>query len=106
MTAQRQVNLIEKLPRALHADVMEHLIHGARGLRAAGFPDHLGGNTRNRDIVGDRFDDHRARRYAGAVADLNIAEDFGASPDHNALAYLGMAVPRLVSSAAHRTAVP
>src|SRR5882672_9050880 len=84
---------------------MEHLIHGARGLHAAGFPDHLGRNTRNRDIVGDWFDDHRPRRYAGAVADLNIAEDFGAGPDHNALANLRMAVTVLVSGAAQRHAV-
>src|ERR1700719_1183903 len=65
----------------LYAHVMEHLVHGARRLRAAGLADYLGRDAGNRNIVGYRFDDHGARRNAGAVADLNVAEDFRAGPD-------------------------
>ena len=55
--------------------------------------------------MGDRLDDHRPRRYASAVADLDIAEDLGAGPDHNALANLRMTVAVLVAGAAQRHAV-
>src|SRR5437660_7774584 len=89
----------KKTLRALNAHVMEHLVHGARGLRATGFPDHLGRNTRNCHIVRHRFDDNRARRHAGAVADLDIAENFGAGPDHDAVAYLGVTVALLAARA-------
>src|SRR5271156_2733743 len=53
----------------------------------------------------DRLHHHGAGGDAGAMADLDIAENFGARPDQYAMADLGMAVLILLAGAAEGDAV-
>src|SRR5262249_5925239 len=81
------------------------LVHGARGLRASGLADDFRRNARDRDIVRHRLHHNRACGDARAMADLDIAENLGASPDHHAVANLRMAVLVLLAGAAERNAM-
>ena len=67
--------------------------------------DDFGRNPRHRHIVRHRLHHHRARGDAGAMADLDIAENLRARPDQYAVAYLGMAILVLLAGAAQRDAV-
>src|SRR5512143_3694683 len=80
-------------------DAVKHLVHGARGLRATSFTDHLGRHASDCDIVRYRLDDNRAGGDACAMANLDIGEDLGAGTDHHATADFRMAVLVLLASA-------
>ena len=86
-------------------DAVEHLVHGARRLGAAGLADNFGRHTGDRNIVRHRLDDHRARRNARAVSDFDVAEDLGARAYHHAAANLRMAVFVLLARPAERHVV-
>src|SRR5438876_885288 len=64
-----------------------------------------GRNSRDRHIVRHRLHHYRARGDAGAMADLDVAENFRARPDQYAVADLGMAVLVLLAGAAQRHVV-
>ena len=84
---------------------VEHLVHGARRLGAAGLADDLRRHAGDSDVVRHRLEHHRAGGDARAMADLDIAEDLGAGADQHAAADLRMAVPVLLAGAAERHAV-
>src|SRR6202022_5199227 len=67
--------------------------------------DDPGGDARHRHIVRHGLHQHGAGGDAGAMADLDIAENFSARPDQYAVADLGMAVLILLAGAAKRDAV-
>ena len=81
---------------------MKHLIHRTRGFGTAGNADYFRRHPGNGDIVRHRLDDDRAGGDASAMPDLDIAEDFGASADHDAIADFRMPVARLFAGAAKR----
>src|SRR3954451_15892384 len=87
------------------SDGIEHLIHGARWLRAAGLADNFGGDPRYCDVVRHRLHDDGAGRDAGAMADLDIAENFGPCSDQHAAADLWMSVLVFLASAAESNAM-
>src|SRR5947208_1312444 len=72
--------------------VLDDLVHGTRGLGAAGFADHAGRDAGHGGVARHGFQHHGTGRHAGALADLDVAEDLGAGADQHALAHLGMAV--------------
>src|SRR5579863_2121044 len=84
------------------AKVIEHLVHGTRGLSATRLADHPCRYAGDRHIVGHRFEHHRAGGYTGAVADFDIAEDLRSRSDHDAIVDFGMAVAVLATGAAER----
>src|SRR5215469_5177029 len=84
---------------------MQHLVHGARWLRAPGRADHLGRDAGDRHIIRDGLDDHGARRDTGAMTNFDVAENLRARPDHDAPSYFGMAVAIFVAGATERHAV-
>src|SRR6266496_5014968 len=86
-------------------DRVDHLVHGARRLGAAGLADDLRGHTRHRHIMRHRLHHHRAGGNPRAMADLDIAEDFGASPDHHAAANFWMPILVLLAGATERDAM-
>src|SRR5665647_3084558 len=98
----RRSPLPAEYARKSESDRAQHLVHGARRLGAAGFADDPGGNPRDRHIVRHRFHHHRTRGDAGAIADLDIAQNLRARPDQYAAADLGMAVLVLLAGAAER----
>src|SRR5580704_1225175 len=85
---------------ALSGFVLKYLIHGAGWLRATGLADDFGRNTGDRDIVWHRLHHHRACGDAGTMANLDIAEDFGAGANHHAVADLRMPVLPFLAGAA------
>src|SRR4051794_35398732 len=84
---------------------VDHLIHGARRLGAASLADDLGGHAGNRDVVRHRLDDDRAGGDARAMTDLDVAEDFCAGADQDAVTDLRMAVLVLLAGTAERDTV-
>ena len=68
-------------------------------------PTILAGTPATVTLCGTGFTHHRAGRDARAMADLDIAENLRARPDHHAVADLGMAVLVLLAGAAERHAV-
>src|SRR6267143_554937 len=87
------------------SDRVDHLIHGARRLGAAGLADDPGGNPSYRHVMRHGLHHHGAGGNAGAMADLDIAENFRARSDQYAVADFGMAVLVLLAGAAKRNAV-
>src|SRR5689334_6605888 len=96
---------IGKLQTGLQPRGVEHLIHGARRLRTAGFADDFGGDAGHGHIVRHRPYHHRARGYPGTMTDLDIAEYLCARSDHDTTANLGMAVLVLLAGPAKRDAM-
>src|SRR5262249_12806850 len=92
-------------PSTVEHDAVEHLVHGAGRLRAAGLTHDFRRNAGDRDIVGYRFNDNRARRDTRAMADLDIAENLRARADHNAAPNFRVAVLVLLAGAAQRDVV-
>src|SRR5256885_3318904 len=86
-------------------DRVDHLIHGARRLGAAGLSDDFRGHARHRHIMRHSLHHDGTGRDPRAMANLDIAEDFGAGPDHHAVANFWMAVLVLLAGAAERDAV-
>src|SRR5207237_8495749 len=58
--------------------IVQHLVHRARGFRAAGFAHDLGRDARDGGVVRHWVKHHRPCGDARAVADLDVAEDFRA----------------------------
>src|ERR1700734_3808757 len=94
-----------RLPGGSDAEVIEHLVHGARGLRTAGLADHAGRDPGDGDVIGHRLEHHRARRDARAVADLDVAKNLRTGADHDTLADLGVAVAVVATGTAQRHAM-
>src|SRR5437667_7614194 len=86
-------------------DRVDHLIHGARRLGAASLADDFRGHTRHRHIMRHRLHHDGTGRDPRAMANLDIAEDFGAGPDHHAAANFWMTVLVLLAGAAERDAM-
>ena len=63
------------------------------------------GTPGDRLVVRHRLQHDRAGRDPGAMADLDVAEDFRARADQHAVADLGMAVAGLLAGAAERHAL-
>src|SRR5262245_2988565 len=82
--------------------IMKQVVHRARRLWASGLADDLGRNTGDRSVVRHRLEDDRSGGDARAVADFDIAEDFGASADQYAAANFWMAIARLLAGSAER----
>src|SRR4029078_7459961 len=84
---------------------VEHLVHGARGLGTTRLPDDLGRHAGHGHIVRHRLYHHGTRSDPGAMTDFDIAEDFGARSDHDAMANLGMTILVFLARSAKRNAV-
>src|SRR6516162_3188880 len=84
---------------------VDHLVHGARRLCAAGLAHDPGGNARDRHIVRNRFHHHGPGRNPRTMADLDIAEDLCAGADHHAMADLRMTILVLLAGPAERDAM-
>ena len=86
-------------------DGIEHLIHGARWLCAAGLADNFGGNPRYGDVVRHRLHDDGAGCDAGAMADLDITENLGPCSDQHTAADLWMSVLVFLAGTAESNAM-
>src|SRR5436190_18623889 len=87
------------------SDRIEHLIHGARWLCAAGLADNFRGNPRYGDVVRHRLHDDGAGRDAGAMADFDITENLGPCSDQHAAADFWMPVLVFLAGAAESYAM-
>src|SRR6266542_195854 len=77
------------------------LEHAALAARAR----HFARNAYHRGIVGHRVDYHRARADLHVIAYANIAQDFGARPDHDVVAQRRVALALFIARAAQRYAL-
>src|SRR5258708_31841880 len=82
--------------------VVEHVIHRTRRIGAAGRADDPRRHAGDGGVVRHRLEHDRARGDAGAMADLDIAEDLGARSDQYTAADLRVAVAGLLAGAAER----
>src|SRR6516225_11455687 len=111
-TGGRRRSFREKLLAAPHPSItmlkplqphrIEHLVHGARWLGAAGLAHDLRRHASNRHIVRYRLHHHGTRGDARTMANLDIAEDLCTRADHDAMADFGMAILVLLAGAAER----
>src|SRR5215470_9322709 len=87
-------------PSTVEHNAVEHLVHGAGRLRAAGLAHDFRRNAGDGDIVRYRLDDNRAGRDARAMADLDIPENFRARANHDATPDFRMTVLVLLAGTA------
>src|SRR3954451_2420554 len=77
-------------PSAFEGFAGENLVHVARRLGAARFADDARRNACHRLVVRYRGKHHRAGGDARAMANLDVAENFRAGADQNAVTDFGM----------------
>src|SRR5690606_36269731 len=80
----------------------QQLIHETGRLRAAGIADDPGWNAGDGLLRWDRLQHHRPGSDARAGTDLDIAENFRAGADQDAIADLRMPIGPLLAGAAER----
>jgi len=79
------------------------MIEGLIGAVAS--PDDFAGDADDGAVFGDGMDNNAACADAGAVADVNVAENFRAAADDNVVAKGGMALAGFLPGAAKRDAL-
>src|SRR5215469_11675204 len=84
----------------LFHDVVQPLIHGAGGFRAAGPTHHPSRHTGNGRVSRHRLEHHRAGSDACTLAHLDVAENLRAGANEHAATDFGMAVAVLLSGTA------
>src|SRR5918992_45271 len=82
-------------PGSEFLQVLEQMVHGTRWLGTSRLANDPGRHAGNGLVVRHRLEHDGAGGDARAMADFDIAQNFGAGADQYATANLGMAVPRL-----------